>query len=132
MNNIKTFIDGGSWCATFDDFVTLAESPAGFGDTPENATESLLKAALEKANEILQDIKPEQEYAEGLIAKVKGAILESKTGISCDVAEVSYRKASQRISYDTKGLEKQIGEFPWLNEYRKVTEVKENASVKWL
>lgn len=132
MSNIKTFLDGDSWCAVFDDFINLQESIAGFGITPEEATESLLKATLEKANEILQDIKPEQEYAEDLIAKVKGAVLDSKTNFACDVAEVSYRKASQRISYDTKGLEKQVKEYPWLEHFRKVSEVKETTALKWL
>jgi len=132
MSNIKTFIDGDSWCAVFDDFLNLQESIAGFGTTPTEATDSLLKATLEKANEILQEIKPEQDYAEDLISKVKGAVLESKATFACDLAEVSYRKASQRISYDTKGLEKQVNKFPWLVDFRKVSEVKETTAIKWL
>lgn len=132
MSNINTFIDGDSWCATFNDFTNLQESIAGFGNTPEDATEQLLKAALEKANEILQDIKPEQEYAEELIAKVKGAVLDSKTGFSCDLAEVSYKSAYQKFGYDTKKLDTQIEAFPWLNDYKKTTNVKETTALKWL
>lgn len=132
MSNINTFVDGDSWCATFDDFINFQESIAGFGTTPEDATESLLKATLERANEILQEIKPEQDYVEDLISKVKGAVLESKATFACDLAEVSYRKASQRISYDTKGLEKQVNEFPWLQNFRKISEVKETTALKWL
>lgn len=132
MTNIKTFLDGDSWCATFDDFINLQESIAGFGHTPEDATESLLRATLEKANEIIQDIKPKQVYAEALISIVKDSVINSKNNFSCDIAEVTYRKPSQRISYDTKGLEKQMEKFSWLKDFRKVSEVKETTAIKWL
>jgi len=33
--------DGNQWCANFDDFVNLQESPAGFGDTKEEAFNAL-------------------------------------------------------------------------------------------
>lgn len=35
--------DGNQWCATEKDFINLQESPAGFGDTPEDAIASLRK-----------------------------------------------------------------------------------------
>lgn len=36
-------LDGNQWCATNPDFINLQESPAGFGDTPEEAIEALAK-----------------------------------------------------------------------------------------
>ena len=39
----RVFKDGSAWCAVYSDFINLQESPAGFGDTPEEA-----RAALEK------------------------------------------------------------------------------------
>lgn len=35
--------DGAAWCATHPDFIDLQVSPAGFGDTPEEAVANLLK-----------------------------------------------------------------------------------------
>jgi hypothetical protein len=37
--NVKK--DGNAWCAFYDDFVNLQESPAGFGDTPQEAVNAL-------------------------------------------------------------------------------------------
>lgn len=39
---VKFDMDGEQWCATRASFVNLAESPAGFGDTPMQALASLL------------------------------------------------------------------------------------------
>lgn len=36
-------LDGNKWCATNPDFINLQESPAGFGDTPEEAIADLAK-----------------------------------------------------------------------------------------
>lgn len=33
--------DGSAWCATWPGFINLQESPAGFGDTPEDAVADL-------------------------------------------------------------------------------------------
>ncbi len=38
--------DGDKWCATYTDFINLQESPAGFGDTQEEAKADLIKADL--------------------------------------------------------------------------------------
>ena len=40
---IRTFKDGTSWCAVKPDFINLHDSDVGFGDTPEQAIEELLK-----------------------------------------------------------------------------------------
>jgi hypothetical protein len=40
--------DGDAWCAVGQDFVDLQQSPAGFGDTPDEAV-GALRAALRKA-----------------------------------------------------------------------------------
>ena len=37
----RIFLDGDQWCAVTEDFVNLAESLAGFGDTPVEALENL-------------------------------------------------------------------------------------------
>lgn len=37
------FLDGNKWCCVFGDFENLQESPAGFGDTQEQAFEDLKK-----------------------------------------------------------------------------------------
>jgi hypothetical protein len=41
---IDWWADGGKWCATAKNFVNLAESPAGFGDTLLEAFAELAKA----------------------------------------------------------------------------------------
>lgn len=38
---IKVFRDGVLWCAVYDDFINLQESPAGFGATPRDAVNDL-------------------------------------------------------------------------------------------
>lgn len=40
----RVFKDGDKFCAVDPDFVNLQESPAGFGDTPEEARAALAKA----------------------------------------------------------------------------------------
>ena len=42
-SNIRVFMDGNAFCATHLDFVNLQESPAGFGDTREEAIANLQK-----------------------------------------------------------------------------------------
>jgi hypothetical protein len=37
------FRDGDKWCAVFGDFVNMQESPAGFGETFEDALNELQK-----------------------------------------------------------------------------------------
>lgn len=39
----RVFMDGNAWCAVHPDFINLQESPAGFGDTPEEARAALAK-----------------------------------------------------------------------------------------
>lgn len=39
----RVYKDGDKWCATFEDFVNLQESPAGFGDEPWEAISDLTK-----------------------------------------------------------------------------------------
>lgn len=44
-HNDRKFIlqkDGTSWCATFEDFINLHHSLAGFGDTPVHAMLDLM------------------------------------------------------------------------------------------
>jgi hypothetical protein len=130
--SIKTFIDGNAWCATFEDFTDISECPSGFGNTPEDATEALLKDALKRANSVLQEIKPAQEYADDLIARVKEHVLEAQTGINCSVAVVSFRPASIRSGYDTKALDKYAVEHPEINNFKKPIEYKASAALKWL
>ena len=38
---VRTFMDGNTWCAVRPDFITLQESPAGFGATREEAISNL-------------------------------------------------------------------------------------------
>ena len=129
---IKTFLDGTNWCATFEDFKNLEESPAGFGKTPEEATEELIKNRLGVAHKILENIKPEQEYAESLIQQVKDYILETQSNFSCDFAELQYRKGYVRTSYDTKALDKYAKDHEEILEFRKTTESKPTTALKWL
>jgi len=37
VERMRLFKDGAAWCITGDDFVNLRESPAGFGDTADEA-----------------------------------------------------------------------------------------------
>ena len=39
--SIRTFMDGNAWAAVYADFKNLQESPAGFGDTKDEAIASL-------------------------------------------------------------------------------------------
>lgn len=41
---VRTFMDGNQWCAVRPDFTNLQESPAGFGDTKEEAVAALQSA----------------------------------------------------------------------------------------
>jgi len=40
---VRTFKDGDSWCAVKPGFINLEVSPAGFGDTREDAVKALLE-----------------------------------------------------------------------------------------
>ena len=40
---VKICLDGNAWFATYDDFIDLHESPAGFGNTPSEALKGLIK-----------------------------------------------------------------------------------------
>ena len=44
--NLRLYMDGDMWCATFDDFVDLQESEAGFGKTALEALAELAKGGL--------------------------------------------------------------------------------------
>lgn len=128
---IKTFLEGNAWCATFDNFTDLMECPAGFGNTKEDAIEALLKDSLKRANVILQEIKPAQTYADDLIARVKECCIESQNGVECDVAKISYKPAYTQIGYDKKALDKYAEEHPEIEKFKKVTEYKASAALKW-
>ncbi|HTH10272.1 MAG TPA: hypothetical protein VMA55_11940 [Acidovorax sp.] len=39
----RVFLDGNAWCAVHSNFINLQESPAGFGDTPQQARTALAK-----------------------------------------------------------------------------------------
>lgn len=39
--SMRVFMDGNTWCAVHSDFINLQESPAGFGDTREQAIQNL-------------------------------------------------------------------------------------------
>jgi len=129
---IKTFLDGNAYCATFEDFVNLMESPAGFGNTPEDAIEALLKDTMKRAQSILEDIKPEQEYADGLISRVREHVLESQTGFECEFVEVSYRHGAVKTSWDSKKLDAYAKEHPDILDFKKVSTSKDTTALKWL
>lgn len=42
--SVRTFKDGNAWCAVHPDFIDLQASPAGFGDTPQEAIANLKQA----------------------------------------------------------------------------------------
>ena len=104
MSKINTFMDGNSWCATYGDFINLKESPAGFGNTPEDATEALLRETLRQANNILIDVKPAQDSAEELIKRVKDYVLSTKEAFKVDFATVSYRASKMQPKIDKDGI----------------------------
>jgi hypothetical protein len=41
LGRTRVFKDGDQWCAVYSGFVNLQESPAGFGNTPEEARRAL-------------------------------------------------------------------------------------------
>lgn len=45
-NNCAYFMDDGLWCAVRHDFINLVESPAGFGNTKEEALNDLIENEL--------------------------------------------------------------------------------------
>jgi len=129
---IKIFLDGSDWCATFEDFINIGVSPAGFGKTQEDATDDLLKNTLKVAYHTLDNIKPQQEYAENLIQKAKDYIIESQSNFECDFVELKYRKGAVRTSYDTKAIDTYAETHPEVLEFRKTTDVKPTAALKWV
>lgn len=130
--SIKTFEDDAGWRATFEDFTDKYSDISGFGSTPETAIEDLLNQSLSTAHGILQIIKPDQEYAEKLLSRAKEYIIESKNGFSCDVAEIQYRKPSIKYTYDVKKLNEYAEQHSEILAWRKTTEVKATAALKWL
>lgn len=42
-NALCFFMDGNAWCCVFGDFINLQESPAGFGETFDEAIADLEK-----------------------------------------------------------------------------------------
>jgi hypothetical protein len=49
IDEIRIFKDGNRWCAVFGDFADLHESESGWGDTPSEALDALLKGPSEQA-----------------------------------------------------------------------------------
>jgi hypothetical protein len=41
QRTVRYFMDGNKWCAVYEDFQDLVISPAGFGDTQEEARAEL-------------------------------------------------------------------------------------------
>jgi len=129
---IKTFLDGTDWCATFEDFKNLEESPAGFGKTPEEAIEELLRETLRTAHSVLEDLKPQQEYAESLIQKARDYVLETQSDFEYDFVEIRYRRGAISTPYDKNALDKYAQDHPEILEFRKVTQGKPTTALKWL
>jgi len=44
--DINVYLDGKAWCATRDGFINLMKFPAGFGNTPQEAVNELLKVDI--------------------------------------------------------------------------------------
>lgn len=127
---IKTCQDGNGWKACFegDGF----ENVYGVGATPENAIDNLIDVSLRVAKEILSTIKPEQEYAEKLLSNAKEFVTESRNSYYSETAEIRFNKGSVRYSYDAKKLNEYAEEHKEILEWRKTSEVKPYAAVKWL
>ena len=75
----RTFKDGDKWCAVMCDFENLQVSPAGFGDTREEAIEELKKdarIALPTLNKAINDAARFRWWAESSLRlfKIKPAI----------------------------------------------------------
>lgn len=132
MNNmvIKTCQEGNGWKASFEG--ECFENVYGVGATPEKATENLIEVSLRVAKEILTAIKPEQEYAEKMLSNVKEFVTESHNSYYSDIAEIKFNKGSVRYSYDAKKLNEYAEEHKEILEWRKTSEVKPYAAVKWL
>ena len=41
--SIKVELDGNAWCATREGFTNMMECPVGFGETPQEAIDQLIK-----------------------------------------------------------------------------------------
>jgi hypothetical protein len=52
----RVYMDGGKWCAVGPNFISLQESPAGFGDTPLEAMKSLEEAIMPKDDSEVGDL----------------------------------------------------------------------------
>lgn len=55
---MKIFMDGDSWCAVEDDFIDLQISPAGFGDTEQEAISNLIEELKKEGNTYNKMEKP--------------------------------------------------------------------------
>lgn len=127
---IKTCQDGNGWKACFEG--EIFEKMYGVGATPEKAIENLIELSLVVAKETLAVIKPEQEYAEKLLSNVKEFVTESHNSYYSDLAEIKFNKGSVRYSYNAKKLNEYAEEHKEILEWRKTSEVKPYAAVKWL
>lgn len=45
ISEVMLMMDGDQWCAHYNDFTNLQESPAGFGDTREDAVRELFSTS---------------------------------------------------------------------------------------
>lgn len=45
---VRVYLDGSKWCATDAGFENLQESPAGFGDSPDDAVSDLRRLSAPK------------------------------------------------------------------------------------
>lgn len=92
----RVFKDGNSWCAVKSDFVDLQESPAGFGDTPEEARGNLEVDVLKHADNILKkgisELKNINEKRAYKLFPSGCKCTETNNGGDCDWCQVYYNK----------------------------------------
>lgn len=62
--DINVCLDGDQWCANRDGFINLQESLAGFGDTPQQAVDALLRdEGIHQADDLHTEyVKAESEW----------------------------------------------------------------------
>lgn len=66
------FKDGNQWCATYADFINLQESPAGFGETWEEAARGLQSAEEDRLNQLqtrIEETRVDRVWAQRIADK---------------------------------------------------------------
>ena len=92
-----------------------------------------LQAELNKLQSKIDNIsEPFADQARVLEEEIKSEVLEFGKKYEHPLANVTYRKAYTRTTYDDKKLDMYALTHPEVTDFKKVTEVSATTSIKWI